>query len=152
LGILLGRADQTGVEVERVYPDGPADRAGLREGDVVTRIHNQDVSEPQDVAQAIENLEPYEHVRISIERDGEQRTLTATLGSRRKFMSDRRAEDERFAGRYGEPHGRFFDEPMMPPSHRQLQEQNERIERMLRELTREVQQLRQEVQRNQQRQ
>jgi putative serine protease PepD len=72
----------SGAEVQSVIPNGPADRAGLRSGDVVTRVDGQAVREPSDVAGAIADNKPGEEVEIQVERDGSVVTLRATLGTR----------------------------------------------------------------------
>ena len=39
----------SGAEVQTVVPGGPADRAGIKQGDVITRVDGEPVQEPSDV-------------------------------------------------------------------------------------------------------
>lgn len=84
-----------GVRLQDVQEDGPAWDAGLRAGDVVTRVDGRSVGEPlpeEDAADAsgeasttvarfrrlVAGLEPGEAVEVEVLRDGESRTFTVT--------------------------------------------------------------------------
>lgn len=85
LGVTTSPASLTnpdGAVVQDVVPGGPADRAGLRRGDVVKRIDGRSVQEPGDVAAGISDRAPGDEVSIDIERGGRSMTVRATLGTR----------------------------------------------------------------------
>jgi putative serine protease PepD len=71
-----------GAKVESVVAGGPADRAGLRAGDVIIRVGKQAVSTPEDVAKAIVAQRPGDKIDIEIRRNGATETIKATLGDR----------------------------------------------------------------------
>ena len=71
----------TGAFVTSVQPSSGADEAGLLPGDVITAIDGRAVASSQDVRDRIREHSPDEQVEITIERDGQEQTLTATLGS-----------------------------------------------------------------------
>ncbi len=79
---LTTAAGSGGVEVQDVTPGGPAQRAGLRAGDVVVSVDGREVSEPGDVTDALEGNEPGDSVEIEVERDGGRERLDVTLGTR----------------------------------------------------------------------
>jgi putative serine protease PepD len=79
---LTSAAGASGVEVVAVAPGGPAARAGLRAGDRVVSVDGDAVSEPGDVTDALDGLEPGDSVELEIERGGEREELDVTLGTR----------------------------------------------------------------------
>ncbi|MBB4658889.1 Do family serine endopeptidase [Parvularcula dongshanensis] len=87
----LGLDRPRGALVTAVYPDGPADKAGLEEGDVVLAVADQDVFEPEALRYRPATLDPGSKAKLSILRDGKARDLTATLA----FPPDRPDADER---------------------------------------------------------
>ncbi len=75
-------SNQSGAQVQSVVSDGPAARAGLRTGDVITSVDGEPVAEPSDIAQAIAGDKPGKEVTVEVRRDGSTTTLSATLGTR----------------------------------------------------------------------
>jgi putative serine protease PepD len=69
-----------GARVSTVNPGSPAQRAGLRQGDVVTEIDGQTVTSAEALIVAIRTHRPGEKVQLSYERDGRDRQATVTLG------------------------------------------------------------------------
>jgi putative serine protease PepD len=82
LGLSTTTASGGGAEVAEATSGGPADRAGLRAGDVVTEVDGQRVEDPEDVADAIEDNSPGDHVSLTVNRNGSQETVEVTLGER----------------------------------------------------------------------
>lgn len=97
LGITLSGAEDEsrGALVESVMERGPADEAGLQEGDIITRMGGVSLLEPlpeggeedfsldrslpmQRLVALARNLDPGEEVEIGYLRDGETRTTTLT--------------------------------------------------------------------------
>jgi putative serine protease PepD len=75
-------AGSAGVEVQEVTPGGPAQRAGLRSGDVVRSVDGRTVSEPDDVTGALDGKQPGDSVTVEVERDGSRQEFDITLGTR----------------------------------------------------------------------
>jgi putative serine protease PepD len=71
-----------GAEVQSVNSGSPAESAGLRAGDVITSVDGREVSEPQDVSDAIDALAPGDRLKIELSRDGEGRTVDVELAQR----------------------------------------------------------------------
>jgi len=71
-----------GAQVQNVIPGGPADRAGLKPGDVVTKVAGKDVNEPADISAVIAAKRPGDDVLLQAERGGQSVVLNATLGNR----------------------------------------------------------------------
>jgi putative serine protease PepD len=71
-----------GAEVQNIVPGGPAEKANLRTGDVITKIDGQPVKSPSDVSAAVNQKQPGDSVTITVQRNGLTEELTAKLGTR----------------------------------------------------------------------
>jgi putative serine protease PepD len=69
-----------GARVSEVTAGSPAARAGLRTGDVITKINSQVVDTAEALIVAIRTHRPGENVRLDYERGGRPRQVTVTLG------------------------------------------------------------------------
>ncbi len=77
----IGMEQSQGVLVDLVTAGSPADRAGLKQGDVITEFHGQPVTTPGSLALAVANVAAGETVPVSVRRDGNDKTLRVTIGS-----------------------------------------------------------------------
>ena len=69
-----------GAYVVEVVEGSPADKAGIKEGDIITKLDGQPVREKDGgLAKLIAQKKIGETVRLTIWRDGEQKEMTATL-------------------------------------------------------------------------
>jgi serine protease Do len=71
-----------GVLVSSVETDSPAGRAGLRAGDVLTRINGRDVRGPGDVTRAVRDAESGATLDVRVFRDRKNVDLKVTLPER----------------------------------------------------------------------
>jgi Zn-dependent M28 family amino/carboxypeptidase len=74
-----GNADADGARLAGVVPGAAADRAGLREGDVVIRLAGARLASFDDLRAALRERRAGERVDVVFVRNGEQRSVTATL-------------------------------------------------------------------------
>jgi serine protease Do len=70
----------------------PGDKAGLRDGDIVRKLDGESIGSRLELQQAIRSHLPGDKISLAIERDGNLRTIEATLGSMSEIFDDRRAE------------------------------------------------------------
>jgi serine protease Do/serine protease DegQ len=73
------KKDTRGVMVTEVTPGSPAKKAGLERGDAILSIGDRPVATLQDLRLYVSQLAPGTEVSIEIIRDGDDRTLEATL-------------------------------------------------------------------------
>lgn len=71
-----------GLTVAAVATDGPAERAGLRPGDVIRSVDGAPVESAREVVQRIAMLEPGQAVVLGVDRGDRSLTLTAEVGRR----------------------------------------------------------------------
>lgn len=81
LGVqVVDRAAGAGAQVQQVAGDSPAARAGLRPGDVINRVGQRAVSEPDELLAAVQAGQVGEEVPVGFLRDGTEQEVTVTLG------------------------------------------------------------------------
>ena len=71
-----------GVLVSKVEDDTPADRAGLRAGDVIISVDGKPVTNRGDIGSALMEKEPGDTVEVRIVRDGAQKTINVEVAER----------------------------------------------------------------------
>jgi len=64
-----------------VQANGPAAKAGVKSGDIITQVNGYNVGEIASVSTLISEYEPGDKVELTIVRDGKELKLTATLGT-----------------------------------------------------------------------
>ena len=78
----LGLEKPQGALLAQLEPDGPADNAGLKAGDVVISFHDQPVIEASDLPHIVGLLSAGEEVEATVVRRGKERTLSVEIGAR----------------------------------------------------------------------
>jgi membrane-associated protease RseP (regulator of RpoE activity) len=86
LGVTLDENDRNAARVSSVYPNSPAEEAGIRPGDEIVSIDDEDVSSSRDVRRILAQKDVDDDVTIDVERRGRDRTLHATLRSQQEFL------------------------------------------------------------------
>jgi serine protease Do len=87
----LGLKSAHGALVAEPQADGPAVKAGIEAGDVITAVNGHDVKDARDLARQIGSLPPGSSVKLATLRKGEEKTFTLTLG---KLPDQREARAE----------------------------------------------------------
>ncbi len=78
----LGLAKNSGEIIGRVEPNGPAAKAGIRAGDVVTKVNGNAVTPDTTLSYLIANVAPGSTARLDIIRDGKPMSITANVTTR----------------------------------------------------------------------
>lgn len=73
---------ESGYKLSGVTPGSPADKAGLRGGDVITRIGSKEIKNIYDLTYVLQALRPGDKVVIRYVRDGNKETTEAVVGRR----------------------------------------------------------------------
>lgn len=79
LGVTTEGNDK-GAEVQSVTKESAAEKAGLKKGDVLTKIGDKKIETTDDVTTAIHDRKPGDKVTITYLRDGKEQKATAELG------------------------------------------------------------------------
>jgi len=78
----LDLENSKGVLVSDTVPDGPAAKAGLRQGDVILELDGQAVDNAHDLSFMVAGIAPDTTVKITIRRDGNRQIMPVTLGTK----------------------------------------------------------------------
>jgi serine protease Do len=83
LNPVLAKAFKTkstsGALVTQVMPKSPAEKAGIKSGDVITKFDGRDVRDPRNLQLMVSQTPPEKEVTVEIVRDGRPRTLDLTV-------------------------------------------------------------------------
>ncbi|MEX5214306.1 MAG: DegQ family serine endoprotease [Nitrospiraceae bacterium] len=90
----FGLTDQKGALVGEVKEDSPADKAGLKQGDVVIGYQNQPIEDSASLQRLVTRAAVGDKATIRVWRDGRERTLTVTIGEQSDEVKTARADSE----------------------------------------------------------
>lgn len=81
LALALGLDKPKGALIADVLPNGPADKAGLKSGDVITKVNGIEIETAGVLKKSISLMRPGQKVALTILRSGKPIELEATIGS-----------------------------------------------------------------------
>jgi serine protease Do len=84
--------ETAGALVSGVEKDSPADKAGLKRGDLITRVDSKNISDSITLRNLIASNAPGTKVAITIIRDGKEQTITVTLGEYKEHAAAKKTE------------------------------------------------------------
>lgn len=76
--------DGRGAKVLSVDNDSPADKAGIREGDVITEFDGKNVDDADDLATAARSVKDQSSMTIRLQRDGRSQTVEVKVAKKLK--------------------------------------------------------------------
>ncbi len=133
----FGAPKEAGVLVATVEKDGPAAKAGLKVGDIVTSVDGDKVDSVRDLVRSVRRKKDGETIQIDVIRDRAPKSLTVTVAARK-------AEEMRLGELPGRMRRFRFDHMVPPvppvppiaplPPDFDLQDRLDRLEKRLKEL------------------
>ena len=85
LGVFAHAVDE-GVVVAGIVPEGPGDRGGLQEGDVIVSLNAEEVPSRKELYLSLWRHGPGERLTLEVMRDKRLRRLEVTTGDRAEFF------------------------------------------------------------------
>jgi serine protease Do len=79
LGVSSRKAEKGGATVLEVTKGSPAEKAGIKKGDIITKINETKIESPESLYETVHSLKPGDKVKILFSRDGKDQTVVATL-------------------------------------------------------------------------
>src|SRR5881296_3998123 len=85
----LGLKAECGVVVQYVVPGGPAAKAGIRAGDVITDIDGAKITTGSALLDVVANSPIGRTIRVKVNRDGKEQTIPIVIGDRQEVIGER---------------------------------------------------------------
>ncbi|AEW01963.1 hypothetical protein A4D02_08120 [Niastella koreensis] len=82
LGVATDKAEKGGAEIEEVTENSAAEKAGLKENDIITKIDDETINTPEDVTRIVRKHKPEDKIEITYDRKGKTEKTTVTLGKK----------------------------------------------------------------------
>jgi serine protease Do len=89
----IGLKSASGVIVLEAMPGTPAAEAGLKSGDIITKLNGKAIEDAGDFARRIDYFKPGDKVELTFVRDDAEKTLGATLGEHKTSTVATKAEN-----------------------------------------------------------
>ena len=93
LGVQLG-AGEGGVLVTEVVPNSPAEKAGLKGGDLIIKVNGKDVSEPDGLIRLVGEFKAGDEISFVFRRNGAEKSGKATLIKLKDLMEPKSAPED----------------------------------------------------------
>ncbi|HZP95439.1 MAG TPA: trypsin-like peptidase domain-containing protein [Candidatus Limnocylindria bacterium] len=78
--ISLGLSATAGITVEGVVPGSPAAQAGIKAGDIITKVNDQQIDQEHPLTSIMAKTRPGDRVRLAVIRGGQTQVIELTLG------------------------------------------------------------------------
>jgi len=89
----LGAADGKGVVVSKITsPDGPAAKAGLKQGDIIREIDGRKINDSYELSSVVAELSPGKTVNLKYLRDGKEHSTSLVIADRGKLIPEESAD------------------------------------------------------------
>ena len=78
---------EAGAVITEVTKESAAEKAGLKKGDIITKINDKNVSGPGSLSEVVTSFKPKDEVTVYYKREGKEQSTKAVLGESKSFGS-----------------------------------------------------------------
>lgn len=86
LGVISEKTND-GVKISEVLKESGAEKSGLKEGDIITKVDDKTIASPEDLMEAIRSHKPNDEVKIFYKREGKNSSLNVKLGETKQRVT-----------------------------------------------------------------
>ncbi len=83
----LGLKNAKGALIGSVMPDEPAEKAGLRAGDVIVAVNGKSIADASELTRTVAKMKPNAKPELTVMRDGEEKKIKVKLGERSSHVA-----------------------------------------------------------------
>ncbi|MFT3682540.1 MAG: PDZ domain-containing protein [Ferruginibacter sp.] len=76
-------SDDAGAKIAEVVKGSAAEKAGLKKGDIITKIGDEKINGPDELTETIRAKKPKEEIKVVYKRDGKESSVKAVLGEKK---------------------------------------------------------------------
>jgi Trypsin-like serine proteases, typically periplasmic, contain C-terminal PDZ domain len=88
LGVSSKKSEKGGATVLEVTPGSPAEKAGIKKGDIITKVNETKIESPEGLFETIHSFKAGDKVKVNFTRNGKEQTVTATLDKSENNVKD----------------------------------------------------------------
>lgn len=82
LGVSTEKTED-GAKIMEITKESPAEKAGFKKGDIITRFDEKNIEGPQALYDAVNEKKPKDEVKVTFKREGKEQTVKTTLQERK---------------------------------------------------------------------
>jgi len=93
LGIIIDYEEEIGIYIKRVLENSPAEKAGLRKGDIILSFGGKKYENPMEFVEAVKEIPPGSEVRMEIKRNDKIEEIKVKIGKRERDLRENFKEE-----------------------------------------------------------
>ena len=93
IALSFKRKDRSGAIVADVVPGDPADKAGLKAGDIILEVNDTKIKDTHELLALIASFRVGDRVKIKALRDGREQLFTVVVAERKDYMESARSSN-----------------------------------------------------------
>jgi S1-C subfamily serine protease len=82
LGIRFEIEEGKGAVIQEIMPSSPAEKAGLKVGDVIVKVGKTEVKDEDTLRESVGDMKPGDKLTVVLKRDGKEQTMDVTVGEK----------------------------------------------------------------------